>query len=112
MKRAILIGTLGLTACGYSHRQSEMTGQVKKLLNVTPIFCANRTDVDVSLGVIRNGVGSMSSEDVKATVANQQVLGVLKKAAETGALVKMTYDDARINWCWEEREITNAEIVQ
>lgn len=112
MKKLVFATLLALTACGYSHRNSEMTGQVKKLLNTTPILCANRTDVDVSLGVVRNGVGSMSSEDVIATVANASVLAVLKQAADTGAIVKVTYDTARMNFCWEDKEIVGAEIVK
>lgn len=88
-----------------------MIGQVKKFSHVTPIFCSNRVDVDVSLGVIRNGVGSMSNEDVWAT-ASPETYELLKKANESGEIVKLTYDVRRVTFCEEDRVIIKAEITK
>ena len=107
----VIVLFLVLAGCGYSHRGNEMTGQVKKVMSVTPIICPDRYDIDMSLGVIRNGVGSMSSEDTEATVVSDAALAVLKKAAETGQLVKVTYNIARLRWCNYDHEIVSAELI-
>lgn len=103
---------LMVTACGYSQVESEAIGQVKKVANVTPILCSPRTDVDISLGVMINGVGSMSSQDIWLTVKDKSQIRILKEANESGKLVKIEYDNARVNWCWQERELTEVEIVK
>lgn len=101
-----------LSACGYSSQDNESIGQIKKVANMTPILCGKRTDVDLSLGVMRNGVGSMSQQDLWLTVRNPQLVNTLKKAAETGAIVKVKYDEARVNFCWQDHELTSVEITQ
>lgn len=102
---------LSLSACGYSSRDNEAIGQVKKVANVTPILCFDRTDADISLGVMRNGVGSMSTQDMWLTVRNEKDAAVLRDAANTGKLVRFHYQVARINWCWQEEELTSVEII-
>lgn len=110
-KEALIICALFISGCGYSSMNNELTGQVKKVVAQTPIFCPRRTDVDVSLGVMRNGVGSMSHEDAFGTVTDPEAIGLLRQAAETGAIVKITYNMARIRFCEENREITKVELV-
>lgn len=112
MKKLILVLPLILTACGMSSRDSELVGQVKKVGHITPILCPDRFDVDLSLGVLRGGVGSMSSEDVWATVNDPGMLATLKKANESGQIVKVSYDVYRFVWCQEARNITKVEIAQ
>ena len=111
MKKLLLMvgGLFLLASCGYTQRQSELTGQVKRLTHETPILCPDRVDVDLSLGVMRNGVGSMSSEDVFLTVPNREDQEVLAKAAAEGALVKITYDTARFVFCWNPAIVTHVE---
>ena len=103
---------LTITGCGYTSRTNEMTGQAKKVVNQTPIVCDNRVDAEVSLGVMRNGVGSMSTEDKWFTVPDKKDQAVLKDAAEKGAIVKVIYDVKRFTWCWEDHIVTKVEIVQ
>lgn len=112
MKKIILIAAMALNACGYDQVDSEAIGQVKKVANMTPILCGNRTDVDISLGVIRNGVGSVSSQDMWLTVRDKANVEILKKANESGQLVKIKYDVARLEWCWNKRELTSVEIIK
>ncbi len=112
MKLIVLIAVVGLAGCGYSSRDNEVSGQVKKVLNVTPLLCFDRTDVDLSLGVMRNGVGSMSTQDLIATAYDPEVIKTLKIAAETGALVKVKHQVARLRFCAQEEEITAAEILK
>lgn len=101
-----------LSSCGYSSKQNELIGQVKKVKHETPIFCRDRTDVDISLGVMRNGVGSMSSEDKFLTVTNPDDVRALIKANESGALVKVTYDEARLNFCYQTDIVTKVELAE
>ncbi len=112
MKAILLFLALVVSGCGYSSMQSEMMGQVKKVANRTPLICNNRVDADISLGVMRNGVGSMSSQDVWITVPEKSDQILLKKAAESGELVKITYDIARVTFCWEDHIVTHVEVVK
>ena len=82
------------SSCGYTSRDSEVIGQVKKVQRNTPLFCDDYDEVDVSLGVMRGGVGSYSTEDIWmfVTPAQAKELSALQK---TNAVVKFTYDDRR-----------------
>lgn len=112
MKYAIIILALALSSCGYSSRENEMIGQVKKVSHETPILCDDRADADISLGILRNGVGSMSSQDVWVTVPNESDRKTLKDANESGALVKIKYDVKRVTWCWHDHIVTSVEVVK
>lgn len=112
MRNLILVITLGLCACGYSSRDNEMIGQVKKVVKNTPILCMDYDDADITLGVLRNGTGSMSTQDLWSYVQNEEQLSILKKANETGALVKITYDVKRWVWCVDDHFITKVELVK
>ncbi len=111
-KAAILASTLVLSGCGWSSWDNEAIGQVKKLQHATPIICSDYDHVDISLGVMRNGVGSISTNDVWYYVPNASDVAILKSAAETGALVKFTYGVKRFRWCVEEETITHVELVK
>jgi hypothetical protein len=91
---------------GYSTHGSVLTGQVKKVEQVTPLLCPRREDVDVSLGVMRNGVGSVSTQDVWLTVPGtwQQVLS--EDALTKGVIVEITYDTRRFTVCGQEKLAT------
>ena len=84
---------------GYSSRNNELTGQVKYVERLTPMFCDDRTDADISLGVMRKGVGSMSTQDVVVYVPSDVDARVLTTAAESGQLVKIKYDEQRFSVC-------------
>lgn len=88
--------------CGRTSVDNELTGQVKKVAHKTPIFCWDNVEVDISLGVMRNGVGSMSAQDVFLTVTSAEDVKKLEAAAATGALVTVKYDEMRVNWCWHD----------
>ena len=89
-----------LTGCwGYSSRNNELTGQVKYVERLTPIFCDDRVDADISLGVMRKGVGSMSTHDVIVYVPSDSDAKILTAAAESGQLVKIKYDEQRFSLC-------------
>jgi hypothetical protein len=106
----IAISLLVLAACGYSAKNNELIGQVKKVVDQTPIVCPDYVEVDVSLGVIRNGVGSMSREDIKLLVEDQAQVALLKKAAASGQLVSLTYDRARLTICVPEDVVRGVEV--
>lgn len=111
MKNFYLLGMF-LVGCGLSSRDNELVGQVKKVVHHTPILCPDYSSADVSLGVMRGGVGSMSSEDAWLYLQNSSQEETLRQANETGALVKITYDVPRIVWCVDERWVTKVELVK
>lgn len=108
MKYALI---LALWGCGYESVNNEMIGQVKKVKDNTPLICAPFTTVDVSLGVMRNGVGSMSVQDVWLYVEKPADLEIMRKANESGEIVKISYDEARFRWCVDEKVVRSVEIV-
>lgn len=112
MRNLSLLIILFVVGCGYSARENEMIGQVKKVVKNTPIICSDYLDADISLGVLRNGVGSMSTQDIWVSVIDKTDFDTLKKANETGALVKITYDVKRWTWCVDKHIITKVEIIK
>lgn len=111
MRPVIIVLLFVLASCGRSAVDNELVGQVKKVVERTPLVCPNYTEVDVSLGVLRNGVGSLSKEDVVLYVADKRHATLLKRAAETGQLVKATYDIQRVSWCRPDHWLTSASLV-
>lgn len=115
MKRLSLLPVilLSLSGCfGNSATDNTTIGQVKRAHHETPILCLHYNDIDLSLGVIRNGVGSVSAQDILLYVPNQQDYDLLQQASQTGQLVKVTYDEARVHWCVEDYTVTHVEISQ
>jgi hypothetical protein len=112
-KLTILAVAFALSGClGNSASSNQLVGQVKKVEHNTPLIMPDYDDADISLGVMRNGVGSMSHEDIWVYIPNAEDYLVLQKAAETGALVKVDYDTARARFYVENATVTHAEITQ
>ena len=103
---------LFLAACGMSSTQNEAVGQVKKVIKHTPLLCSDYTEADISLGVIRNGVGSVSREDLTLALDNGDTksIATLKAAAESGAIVKFTYDVVRVAACWPDHRLLTVPV--
>jgi hypothetical protein len=110
MKTILIIGIAAMTAC-YSAKGNELVGQVKKVTEKTPLICGDYVVADLSLGVIRNGVGSMSREDIDLYVERPADIATVKLAAETGRLVKVTYNTRRSPWCVPDHWVTAVTIV-
>jgi hypothetical protein len=101
-----------LSGCGWSSWDNEAIGQVKKVQHATPIICSDYDHVDISLGIIRNGIGSVSTQDMWFYVPNPADLALLKGATDSGALVKFTYGVKRFRWCVDKEMITHVELVK
>ncbi len=115
MKKIALISLALLTAsgCGYSSRKNDLTGQVKKVIHHTPLVCPDYVEVDVSLGVMRNGTGSISNQDVWLVVTDKADEQKLDAAAVSGAPVKVTYDDKRFFWCTQNgHRVAGVEVLK
>lgn len=113
MKNLLLILLItSFIGCGYSSRQNEAIGQVKKVMQETPLVCPDYVLTDISLGVMVNGVGSMSHEDLWFYVSDSELIKTLKIANETGKIVKIKYDMKRITWCVPPHVITSVEIME
>lgn len=111
-KVSLCVAMLVLSGCGYSSQNNELIGQIKKISHETPIWCPNFTAVDVSLGILRNGVGSMSTEDLWLYVSDPYVLDTIKKAQEANAAVKINYGIRRISFCVPVAWLTSVEILK
>lgn len=97
-----------LIYCGFTTmyaRDGELIGQAKKLTMVTPFWssiCPAYYALDVSLGVLQNGVGSISPQDVEFTVQDVVDLRAMTDAVARGAIVKVRYDTRRLAACTED----------
>jgi hypothetical protein len=111
MKNTLLMCAM-LVGCGYTSRDNQLTGQVKKVIDNTPVICGDYAAVDISLGVVKNGTGSMSKEDVIMYVPHQKDEDLLKSAAKTGTLVNVIYNQARVVLCVPDDVVTSVELAQ
>jgi hypothetical protein len=97
---------------GYTSKGNTLVGQVKKAQHQTPLICPDFDIADISLGVVRNGVGSMSGQDVWVYVPDASNFATLQKAAAEGLLVTITYDEQRAAPCSMDRVVRNVEITK
>lgn len=107
---SILSIALLLSGCGYKSRDNVLTGQAKKAVHATPLICPDYAEVDISLGVLRNGVGSMSTQDIWMNVPDRRDFDLLQKAAAEGSIVKISYDQMRLVFCSNTFSVTHAEL--
>lgn len=112
MKTLLFTAAILLNACGSSSVDNELTGQVKRVIRRTPIICPDYVEADISLGVMRNGVGSMSTEDVWLYVEDQSDVLLLDRAAQDGDLVRVEYDIHRVTLCVPDHFLTYVELVK
>lgn len=110
-KTLIIVLIAVLSGCGYSSRDNETIGQVKKAIKVTPLICPDRYEADVSLGVMQNGVGSMSHEDLYLLVPDKENFKKLEDAVTSGVLVNIHYNKKRFRICGPKEEMTSVEKV-
>lgn len=114
MIAAMLALSTALTGClGHTAVDNELVGQVKKVKAITPLLCPDYKIADISLGVIRNGTGSMSKEDVWVYVASDTDYKALASAAGSGQVVKVVYSTRRAGFCTGEvlDDVTHVELV-
>lgn len=98
-------GGMGDGCCGWSGLDITAAGQVKTVRLNTPLVCPDYFEVDISLGVMRNGVGSMSTHDMTLYVSNEMAVE-LKKAAQDSAIVDFTYNQRRSGLCVPDNRLT------
>lgn len=96
----------------FNAKDGELIGQAKKIITATPIVCPNYEALDVSLGVMQNGTGSMSTHDVWLTIKDVEDLKKMKEAVEKASIIKVHYDSRRIAICTEDLIATGFEVVQ
>lgn len=92
----------------------ELVGQAKKIRMVTPLWssiCPTYYALDVSMGIIQNGTGSMSTQDVWFTIKDTADLPAMQKAVETAAIVKMKFDTRRLAACTEDYYATGFQVI-
>jgi hypothetical protein len=99
-------GGMGDGCCGWSKKEVTGSGQVKKVGKVTPLVCPDHYIVDISLGVMRNGVGSMSNQDMNFFIEEKHVES-LRAIAAVGGIVDFTYDERRYAWCVDHQRLTS-----
>jgi len=94
---------------GWSAKEVTGSGQVKRVWKETPIICPDYHMIDISLGIMRNGIGSMSGHDMFLYLPDKDVAG-LKKAAEDSSIIDFTYDRRRFSWCANSDRMTSFKI--
>lgn len=102
-------GGVGDGCCGWSHRSTTGVGQVKRVGLNTPLVCPDYHTVDISMGVMREGRGSMSTHDMHLYIPEKDVEG-LTLAAKNGLIVNFTYDTKRVALCVEDERLTSFSV--
>ncbi len=110
-KIGLIIACLAIVGCGYTSVNNELICQPKKLHNETPMICGDYVDVDVSLGAMVNGVGSMSTQDMWLVVPSADDRKSLQAAIDQGKLVKLTYNERRLQICQNADEVVTSVTV-
>lgn len=104
-------GGMGDGCCGWSGREISGTGQVKRVGLESNIVCPDYYEVDISLGIMRNGVGSMSTHDMKFFIPDGMVKD-FRTFAEKSSIVNFSYDERRSPWCVNQHRITSFKIAE
>lgn len=112
MRKYIFLASIMLSGCGFESRSNETIGQVKKIVHQIPLLCPSFVAADISLGVMRNGIGSMSTEDIWVVVADKRDEELLLGAQKSGKIVKLKYDSLRFAICVPDRQLTSAEVQE
>jgi hypothetical protein len=101
---------LSFVSCGFTERGTKGVVQIKRIHHVTPLICSERIVLDASLGVMQNGVGSMSTQDIDITVSIEQSK-ILERAVESGKLVEIKYSTRRFDFCNRYRILEEVKIM-
>jgi hypothetical protein len=109
LKSAALI-TL-LAGCGNIAIDGEAIGQAKKVTKTTNILCPDYYSFDMSLGVLQNGTGSISKEDVWMTIEDVRLVPAINAAVDRGAVVKVRYNERRVPFCSDHYILTGIEVL-
>jgi hypothetical protein len=114
----VIIGTPVILAMEGPHIQTSegavTVGQIKTIeTQLSPLhICPPKVVVaHLSLGVLRNGQGSVSSEDFSATVQSPEDVETLQRAAKNGDLVEVTTNSVLADPCRPEVRITAVRVL-
>ena len=112
-----IIFSLFLVYAGFNtmySRDGDLVGQAKKITLVTPFWqsiCPSYYALDVSMGVLQGGTGSMSTQDVWFTVLDREDISAMKEAVKHAAIVKVKYAERRLYACTEGHLATGFEVI-
>lgn len=96
---------------GWSEKEISGTGQVKRVGLQNNIVCPNYYEADISLGIMRNGVGSVSTHDMVFFIPDS-MLKDFRTYSEKGSIVNFTYDVRRFDWCVNEFRLTSVKLAE
>ena len=97
---------------GYSSKNSESIIQPKSIQMQTPIICPEVPILHGSLGIIRNGRGSISNQDVDMVITNDQDKYKIQTAIDSGYFLNVKYNTKRMVVCNSEHILVDVEIVK
>lgn len=100
-----------LSSCGYLEVGTKGLAQIKRIHKVTPLLCPDYTLIDVSLGVMQNGAGSMSKEDIEMVVTEDQAKQLDTVLSQGKGIIEMTYSRKRVSFCKEDRVMTGFTVL-
>lgn len=64
------------------------------------------------MGIMRNGVGSMSTKDMTLTIWNKADLAVFDQAARDASIVEVTYSTWRFAPCREDDVVQYVKLAK
>lgn len=101
MKHVLLGAALLLSSCGNSATDIELTGQLKAAGVATNLICPDYFYLDMSMGVIKDGTGSVSKDDIFVTLYGRQEYKKYQELAKVGAIITVHANMRRAAFCTE-----------
>lgn len=98
--------------CGWSETEVTGAGQIKQVSKRSPsLFCPDYYMIDVSLGIMRNGSGSVSKEDINIFIEEKDV-AELRSAAANSSIIEFTYNTRRFSNCVVNKRMTSFKVKE
>ena len=110
-----LLAALTVSSCGYRSLESNELGQAKTVIKTNNLVCPDYYVLHVSLGVMKNGTGSMSNQDTDYSVDPTRVdIEKLRLAVRNGSLIETKFNTRRgfSAFCTEFKELLSFTVTE
>lgn len=94
----ILVPLLAISTGFGIGSEGELVGQIKEVRKVNPVICPRHATAEISLGHIKDGTGSYSTEDKLIQIPDDRV-EEFKRYAVTGEIVTAQTATWRLALC-------------
>lgn len=84
---------------------------MKRLHRVTPIFCGDYSVLDANLGVMQDGQGGASIQDIDLEIPEPMVAELAKALENKTLQVEITYSTHRVAFCGQHEVLDSFKVI-